>query len=148
MAYKRPKAKKQEIVVVEAQPEVLPEIVDEPGQVYDTTSFLKESLFEDAPVPETALAPVTPVSIADYADDERKEFVKLLREKQSAEERAERLIELTGYTDERRAGVALRAIQEINSLMGISVDKPTETAPLFVLPADTSVSVTVETPKK
>jgi hypothetical protein len=82
----------------------------------------------------------------DLAEADKEEFANLLRKKMTLTERAEMLVKLAGYTDSKRAPVALRAIQEINQITGVKEDKPTEASPLFVLPPNTAVAIKVFEP--
>ena len=53
-------------------------------------------------------------------------------------------MKLAHHTDTKRAPVALRALQEINSLTGITRERPVDTMPMFQLPEGTAVSISVE----
>jgi hypothetical protein len=104
----------------------------------------EDSLFADLEVPEDSvrLDGIPPID-SDLSTDEKKEFVALLNRFMPLEERALQLAKLARFVDTKRAPVGLRAIQEINLLTGLRGDKATESAPMFQLPADTTVRVTV-----
>ena len=107
-----------------------------------------ESPVEGNLLPEPTPEDKTVSAIAGDLDEaERKRFAALLRSKMTLEQRAELLIELASMTDSKRAPVALRAIQEINQITGLS-EKKTEEQPLFVLPAGSEMAVGVRIPKK
>lgn len=76
--------------------------------------------------------------------DEKQEFIRLLNLHLPPEKRAAQLAKLAMFTDQKRAAVGLRALQEIFMLTGMNKDRATESTPMFVLPADTRVSVTVQ----
>jgi len=80
----------------------------------------------------------------DLDKEQRALFAKLIGEKMSLEERAQQLVDLAKLTSDKTAGVGLRAIQEINAIVGIHDPKPQETPSLFKFPDDTSVSIHVE----
>lgn len=84
-----------------------------------------------------------PALDSDLTPDEKSEFIKMLNAELPLVVRARQLAKLAQYTDTKRAAVALRAIQEINSVTGVSHDRPTESTPMFILPADAKVSVNV-----
>jgi hypothetical protein len=44
--------------------------------------------------------------------------------------------------------VALRALQEINAITGITADAPDEGSPMFLLPDNTVMAIAVKIPKK
>lgn len=77
-------------------------------------------------------------------DEERSRFAALLRKKMSLEDRVDQLIALAKLNDTKRAGVGLRAIQEINAITGVHETKANESPPMFVFPDDTSVSINVQ----
>ena len=74
---------------------------------------------------------------------EKAQFVRLLNQFLPLKDRALQLAKLAMYTDTKRAAVGLRAIQEINAITGMSGSAPTEITPMFALPPDTRVNVTV-----
>ena len=119
-----------------------------PEPVLDTTiqEEAEDSLFGalDDEVPDTALrADGIPPIDSDLTPDEKKEFISLLNKFMPLDRRALQLVKLANYYDTKRAPVALRAIQEILELTGLRGDKATESMPMFQLPANTSVKVTV-----
>jgi predicted transcriptional regulator len=103
-------------------------------------------------VEEKAVAVQTPNDIekpdSDLDARQKAEFSRLLRTGLNLPERAKRLIKLTTFTDSKRAPVALRALQEINSITGITADAPDEGAALFVLPDGGEIAVAIKVPKK
>jgi hypothetical protein len=105
----------------------------------------EDSLFDDLEVPEDALTRIDgiPPIDSDLTVDEKKEFIALLNRFMTLEQRALQLVQLARYTDTKRAPVGLRALQEINLLCGLRGDKATEASPMFQLPADTAVRVTI-----
>jgi hypothetical protein len=107
-----------------------------------------ESLFDDFPdddEPEAALAVRDILALdSDLTPDEKKLFVDLLNEHMPIKQRAIQLTKLAMFTDQKRAGVGLRALEEINKITGMSGDKPTLAPSMFALPEGTSVSVTVQ----
>lgn len=105
-----------------------------------------DSLFDDmdTEVPEDAVrADGIPPIDSDLTPDEKKEFIALLNKFMPLDRRALQLVKLASYYDTKRAPVALRAIQEILQLTGLRGDKATESMPMFQLPANTAVQVTV-----
>ena len=95
-------------------------------------------------VPEDAVrADGIPPIDSDLTPDEKKEFIALLNKFMPLDRRALQLVKLASYYDTKRAPVALRAIQEILQLTGLRGDKATESMPMFQLPANTAVQVTV-----
>ena len=109
-----------------------------------------ESVFEDAP--SIAPEPVTPNDIVKPDSDldaaDKAEFASLLKKGLTLPMRAARLIKLTTFTDSKRAPVALRALQEINAITGVTANDPDSSSPMFVLPAGTEVAVVTRIPKK
>lgn len=103
------------------------------------------SLFDNAPSIPT-VQPPSPVTIADadLEDEARRELARLLNQTIGLQDRAALLVKLAHHTDTKRAPVALRAIQEINALTGVTRERPADTMPMFQLPPDASVSITVE----
>lgn len=89
----------------------------------------EEVLFEEEPVVQD----IPPLDV-DLTDDQKKEFIKLLDEALPVSERAVQLAKLARFTDQKRAAVALRAILEINTITGLTGNKATEAAPMFILP--------------
>jgi hypothetical protein len=74
---------------------------------------------------------------------EKSVFIRCLNEFLPPRERALQLAKLAMYTDTKRAAVGLRAIQEINALCGLHADGADEVTPMFALPPDTRVNVTI-----
>ena len=109
-----------------------------------------DTVFADVPAaPEPRATPDDIVKPDSDLDAQQKaEFARLLREGLGLEERAKRLINLTKFVDSKRAPVALRAIQEINAITGITADAPEEGSPLFVLNDGAEIAVAVRIPKK
>lgn len=106
-------------------------------------------LFAGMEVPEDAVrADGIPPIDSDLTPDEKKEFIALLDKFMPLDRRALQLVKLANYCDTKRAPVALRAIQEILELTGLRGDKATESMPMFQLPANTSVQVTVKKVEK
>lgn len=99
----------------------------------------------DAPAPP-ALQPPAPETIADadLEDEAKRELARLLSTGFPLVDRARLLVKLAHHTDTKRAPVALRAIQEINSLTGVTRERPVDTMPMFALPSDANVSIIVE----
>lgn len=130
-------AKKEE---EELETEALSIIPDEPAPV--TSIF--DGIDDLAPEPEISPLPTDiPPMDEGLTEDEKAEFVRLLKEYMPVDHRAKQLVKLANFTDQKRAGVALRAIEEINRLTGLSEDK-TDTAPtMFALPQGTTVSVAI-----
>lgn len=114
---------------------------------------------EDVPEEEEGLFPVAkreevlpmrpddgiPAVDSDLTEDEKKEFIKLLNREIPLSERASQLALLARMKGSKTAAVGLRAIQEINRITGLTGDRPTESAPLFVLPEGTKVGIVVQT---
>jgi hypothetical protein len=125
------------------EPDPLPPPEPEPEPIHEVT--LDGPLFDD--IPEEAIVPLPddgiPALDSDLTPDEKQEFIKLLNAELPLAERAKLLAVLARFKDQKRAAVGLRAIQEINSITGLSKERPTESAPMFVLPPDAKVSVTV-----
>ena len=106
-----------------------------------------ESVFEGAPdVVEEQV--VETVADAGLSVVEKAEFAKLLKDGLTLQDRAKRLINLTTFVDSKRAPVALRALQEINQITGVTKDAPNEATPMFILPEGASLGVTVKVQKK
>jgi hypothetical protein len=104
-----------------------------------------ESLFDDFPDDDEPEAPLAvrdiPALDSDLTPDEKKIFIDLLNKHMPLEQRAVQLAKLGMYTDQKRAAVGLRAIQEINTLTGLSGASATEAAPMFQLPADARIQI-------
>lgn len=140
----RPKKAK----VVEAVPELVepeaPVVALESSPTSETGLFDDDfpDLPDDIPVvrPDDGIPPLD----SGLSPDEKQIFIKLLNTYMPLKQRAVQLVKLASYVDSKRAPVALRAIQEINVLCGLSSDKPTEAPTLFALPDGVSVSVKVE----
>jgi hypothetical protein len=103
------------------------------------------SLFENAPQLPTRdeLRPDQ-----DLLEAEKAEFKKLLDQKMPLNVRAEKLVKLAGMTGNKTAPVALRAIQVINEITGVSEDLGEDAPAMFNLPEGVKVSVNVEVPEK
>jgi len=103
------------------------------------------SLFEDAPkLPERdELRPDQ-----DLLEAEKALFKELLDKKMSLNERADKLVKLAGMTGNKTAPVALRAIQVINEITGVTRETDREAPSMFSLPEGVSVKVKVEVPEK
>ena len=131
----------------------IPAEVPAPPVVVETVPASSvESLFDDFPdddEPEAALAVRDiPALDSDLTPDEKKVFVDLLNKHMPLEQRAVQLTKLAHYTDQKRAAVGLRAIQEINTLTGLSGASATEAAPMFQLPEGTKVAIVMQTVEK
>ena len=105
----------------------------------------ENSVFEE-PLEEPETDIIKPT--ADLTIEQKKLFADLLRKHSSLEDRARQLIKLASFTDTKRAPVALRAIQEINSITGISKQAAEESSPMFELPEGTEMAVAVKVPRK
>jgi hypothetical protein len=150
MGRPRKKVVKVEAVVVpepvEPEPEPEPKV---PEEVYDESSLFEDFPDEDDDEPEVQLAlPPTvdidlPAQDSDLSADEKKLFIALLNKEIPLETRAHQLGILARMRGSKTAAVGLRAIQEINKVTGISADRATEAPPMFQLPPDTKVSVTI-----
>jgi len=123
---------------------VYPEIEVEPPHVSEAGIF--DDLEDDATQMMVVAAPLDDIPPLDtgLTLDEKQEFLKLLNKYITVDERAQQLAKLARFTDQKRAAVGLRALQEILMLTGMNKDRATESTPMFVLPADTRVSVTVQ----
>ena len=126
------------------------EQVAEPDEAPDNSVF-EGSLFEGLYLPEsgtnltaTRLNDGLPALDSDLTEDEKKQFVALLNKEMSLADRAKQLALLARMKGTKTAAVGLRAIQEINSLCGLRDNKPTEAAPMFVLPDEAKVAILVQ----
>lgn len=121
-------------------------VFDDNAAMIDTTATV--SVFPEEEQPVAVLPVAQPVAQSLESVDEaaaaRKELAKLLNTAIPLKQRVKLLVKLAHHTDTKRAPVALRAIQEINTLTGVTADGANEAAPMFLLPPDTSVSVHVE----
>lgn len=126
MAARKPRKKVQETPVV----------VSEPAK--------PDSVFEGIPAPKEAVT----IAAGDLSTEQKAEFARLLRAHSSLEDRAKQLVKLASFIDTKRVPVALRAIQEINAITGITADAPEEGSPMFVLPEGAEMAVAVKVPKK
>ena len=129
------------------------EVVEPPQIVIETVPASSvESLFDDFPddEPDAQLAVIDsiPPLDSDLTPDEKKVFVDLLNKHMPLEQRAVQLTKLAHYTDQKRAAVGLRAIQEINALTGLSGASATEAAPMFQLPEGTKVAIVMQAVEK
>lgn len=116
---------------------------EEPAEEPESTNV---SLFDDGPTEDDIVLPpveIIPPVDEGLTDDDRKIFIDLIKKFSTPEARARQLAKLAMFSDTKRAAVALRAIQEINALTGVSTDKPTEAPPMFALPKDSRVSISV-----
>jgi len=108
-----------------------------------------ESYFE---VPDGPAKSATPDDIvkpdSDLDSAQKAQFAELLRTGLDLKTRAARLINLTKFTDSKRAPVALRAIQEINAITGITAEAPDEGQPLFMVVGGDDLAVAIKIPKK
>jgi hypothetical protein len=140
----RGRPKKVRVEEVAAQiPEIAPETIIEQSNAIERDA----ELFEDLDEPDDAvmLRPDDgiPALDSDLTPPEKMEFIRLLNTFMPLADRARQLVKLALYTDTKRAAVGLRAIQEINALTGMHKDVVGETAPMFQLPADTSVNISI-----
>lgn len=120
----------------------------EPEPPVEAESGLFEGLDLDVPASAVALPDTLPRLDSDLTPDEKLEFVRLLNEHMPVPDRAKQLAKLAYYTDQKRAGVAFRAIQEINLITGITGAKASEAPPMFVVPNDTKVQINVTSVSK
>lgn len=103
------------------------------------------SMFDESPsLPEKD--PLRPDQ--DLTEAQKAEFKKLLDDKMPLEQRAKQLVKLAGFSDTKRAPVALRAIQVINDITGVTDDAANEAPSMFNLPEGVHVRIDVETPEK
>jgi hypothetical protein len=103
------------------------------------------SMFDESPaLPEKD--PLSPDQ--DLTEAQKAEFKKLLDKKMSLEKRADQLVKLAGFSDTKRAPVALRAIEVINKITGVTDDTANEAPSMFNLPEGVHVRIDVETPEK
>jgi len=103
------------------------------------------SLLEDVlPVPTKDI----PRPDEDLTNDQKAQFIRLVRENMSLRERAEQLVKLARFTDTKRAPVALRAIQFMSEIDGISEEAPTEAPTMFQLPEGSKMAIAIKTPDK
>lgn len=115
-----------------------------PEEITAIQQSAEDGLFDDFEEPvEVLRLDGIPAIDSDLEPDEKKEFIALLNRFMPLEQRALQLCKLARLIDTKRAPVGLRAIQEINAITGLKSDKPTENAPMFQLPPDTTVQVTV-----
>ena len=124
---------------------VYPEIEVEPPHVSESGIFddLEDDATQMMMVASPPLDDIPPLDTG-LTLDEKQEFIRLLNLHLPPEKRAAQLAKLAMFTDQKRAAVGLRALQEIFMLTGMNKDRATESTPMFVLPADTRVSVTVQ----
>lgn len=134
--------------VAEALPEPEPEVYSGVPVVevsnLDTTGSVFGDL--DEPTEEDIVLPMAeeiPPVDEGLTPDEKKIFVDLIKKYSTPEARAAVLAKLATFTDTKRAPVALRAIQEINALTGVSGNTSVEAPPMFALPKDSKVSIHV-----
>ena len=131
--------------------------ISEPAPEEDATvpvvpSASESGLFDDFPDDDEPEAPLAireiPALDSDLTPDEKKLFVDLLNAHMPLKQRAVQLTKLAMYTDQKRAAVGLRAIQEINTLTGLSSASATEAAPMFQLPEGTKVAIVMQAVEK
>lgn len=128
-----------------------PEIVSESPfeDDFEGVEAASDGLFEpDEPSTVLPVAVPLPLVAGEAEETARKELAGLLNKLVPLKERAELLDRLAHKLDTKRAPVALRAIQEINALCGITTQAPTSAPPMFQLPPGTEVSVKVDRPEK
>ena len=117
---------------------------------------LFEDLDDDEGIVQMQMVPVRaerpadglPALDSDLTEDQKAEFVALLNSFMPLRRRAQLLALLCTKTDTKRAPVALRAIQEVNSITKITGTTAATAPPLFQLPPGTSVSIAVQKVKK
>ena len=131
--------------------EALP--VPEPVAVLEPSPATEAGLFDDLPDPVRDIPMVRPDDgipplDADLTVDEKQEFIRLLNTEIPIAVRAKQLAKLARMTGSKTAAVGLRALQEINSVCGLSSDKPREAGPMFVLPEGTKIAIAVQTVEK
>lgn len=142
---KRPKSEPVETeveVVVEPPEPTLEKMRSEVVVVADSTAV---ELFEGAPELEKKdeLRPDQ-----DLVEVEKARFREILKGKFDLEERADKLVKLARMTGNKTAPVALRAIQMINEITGITEETQVDAPSMFTLPDGVSVSVEVKVPEK
>ena len=131
--------------------------ISEPAPEEDATvpvvpSASESGLFDDLPdlpdppddIPAVRPDDGIPPLDTDLTVDEKQEFIKLLNAEIPIAIRAHQLAKLARMTGSKTAAVGLRALQEINSVCGLSSDKPTVAPSMFALPDGVSVSIKVE----
>jgi len=125
-------------------------VVFEPIVPVEPEPVQESSLFEDLePEPElralveTRPADGIPALDSDLSENEKLEFIRLLNGEITIQERARNLAHLSRMRGSKTAAVGLRAIQEINSITGLTKDAPNESAPMFQLPTGSSVDVRI-----
>lgn len=111
----------------------------------------KETLFDDAPplkekpkADEGFAEEIT----SDLTVEQKAELARLLNKGLPVAVRAQQLCKLAMYTDTKRAPVALRAIQTINAITGITEEADPEASPMFMLPEGAKVETDTKEPKK
>ena len=124
-----------------------PDPQPEPLPIEPRGSLFEDLDDEDVPLRvEVATEPlpdIIPPLDSDLTPDEKAEFIKLLNKEMPLADRARQLGILARKTGQKTAAVGLRAVIEINNLTGLSKERATESAPMFALPAGSSVSVQI-----
>ena len=123
--------------------------VPEPVVAFEPSPATEAGLFDDLPEPVGDIPMVRPDDgipplDTDLTVDEKQEFIKLLNSEIPIAVRAHQLAKLARMTGSKTAAVGLRALQEINSVCGLSSDKPREAGPMFVLPAGSKIAILVD----
>ena len=134
------------------EPELDPDDIVYPEPIAASPPTSEAGLFDDLDDDATQMMVVTaPLPLDDIPPldtgltlDEKQEFVRLLNTYLTVNERARQLAKLALFTDQKRAAVGLRALQEINALTGMNKDRPGDSAPMFVLPEGTRVSIVMK----
>ena len=84
----------------------------------------------------------------DLLEEQKEEFKRILDKKLTLAQRGDLLVSLAQKTGNKTAPVALRAIQVINEITGVTQQTDSEAPSMFTLPEGVKVSVSVETPEK
>jgi len=145
MPGRRPKSEPLE---TEVEVEVIPpkpELEEMRSRVEVKADATAVKMFEGAPkLPEKdELRPDQ-----DLQEVEKARFREILKGKFDLEERADKLVKLARMTGNKTAPVALRAIQMINEITGITEETQVEAPSMFSLPEGVAVSVEVKVPEK
>jgi hypothetical protein len=130
-----------------APPPPEPEPAPEPLPAEPRGSLFEDLDDEDVSMVVAAVSDpiqdVIPPLDSDLTPDEKAEFIKLLNAEMPIASRAHQLGILARKTGQKTAAVGLRAIIEINEITGLRKERATESAPMFALPAGSSVSVSI-----
>lgn len=146
-----PRARQREIpepepvILAAPEPEVTVAVLpEEPrGSLFEDLDDEDVAITVAAPVVSDTILDVIPPLDSDLSPDEKAMFTRLLNIEMPLEVRAKQLGILARKTGQKTAAVGLRAIIEINEITGLRKDRATEAAPMFALPAGSSVSVSI-----